>query len=371
MLFNLYINQFAYFNQNIHISIEAACILNMMQQKIPLSDFQAQTVKEDGILYFWFAHSLVKEELPILFNGSESDEAVSKKVRRWISELESCGLIMRHPNAKGIKKSMYALTKIADKITKINPDKNVQQESETDKNVRVNDPHMDKNVRLTRTDLSVSEGIQMDKNVRGEYIPINRELYHKEYPNNNIPISDFSKSEMNEIPIVETVEEKPKTQKEKSSAEKEKSRAQILKEERDAKNRTHLHQEFIQLYDEFHEKLQGDKVPDALWRMEVKAMESIREVFIPLTEKKIPNATDQNILDSFQQFLNLLATCIEPFDKKQMKPRYLNSKLIDFITLVKNAYNGKPNHSNNRKSTVTPNEQQLVDKHFVGLSKRV
>lgn len=368
MLFNLYINQFAYFNQNIHISIEAACILNMMQQKIPLSDFQAQTVKEDGILYFWFAHSLVKEELPILFNGSESDEAVSKKVRRWISELESCGLIMRHPNAKGIKKSMYALTKIADKITKINPDKNVQQGSETDKSVRVNAPNTDKNVRLTRTDLSVSEGIQMDKNVRGEYIPINRELYHKEYISN----SDFSKSELCEIPIVETVEAIPlKIKKEKSSAEKEKSRAQILKDERDAKNRTHLHQEFIRLYDDFHEKLKGDKVPEALWRMEVKAMESIREVFIPLTEKKIPDATDQNILDSFQQFLDLLGTCIEPFDKKQMKPRYLNSKLIDFITLVKNAYNGKPNHSNNRKSTVTPNEQQLVDKHFVGLSKRV
>ncbi len=364
MLFNIYINQFAYINQNIHISIEAICVLNMMQQKIPLTEFQSQTIKEEGILYFWFSHSLVKEELPILFNGAESDEAVSKKVRRWISELENYGLIARYPNAKGIKKSMYALTAIADKITKINPDKNVQQSSETDKNVRVNDAQTDKNVHLRRTKMSESSAVQTDKNVREEYIPINRELYHKEYISN----SDFEKSELCKIPIVETIEEKPKLQKEKSSAKKEKTRAQILKEERNAKTRTHLHQDFIAILDNFQEKVKGQKIPASLWKMEAGAAEKIREVFVDLTEKKIPNATDQNILDSIELFLDILSKNLTPIDIQNMKPRYLYSKLIDFIPRVKNAHNGK---ANSKSKSVTPSEQELVNKHFAGLSKRV
>jgi len=139
-----------------------------------------------------------------------------------------------------------------------------------------------------------------------------------------------------------------------------------LKEERDAKNRTHLHAEFIRLYDDFHERVKGERVPEPLWRKEVKAMESIREVFVPLTEKKIPEANDQNVLNSFEHFLKLLEKNLTPFDILNMKPRYLDSKLIDFITLVKNAYNGKATVSK-PKSSITPTEQQLVNKFFAGV----
>jgi T5orf172 domain len=91
-------------------------LLNMMQQKMALKEFQKETIKENDKLYFWFTHSLVRKELPMLFKGDESIEAISKKVRRIAKELEDTGLIECHKSAKSLKKSMYCFTDLSDSL---------------------------------------------------------------------------------------------------------------------------------------------------------------------------------------------------------------------------------------------------------------
>lgn len=159
MLFNININQGAYSEIAPTLSIESACLLNMMQQKMSLTVFQKETIKEGDNLYFWFSHSFIKKEMPILFKGSESDQAISLKVRRWIAELENNGLIKRHTNFKSLKKSMYCFTEKADALL---------VKSDTYKNERVNPKQTFKNERVTRTKMNESTPIQTFKNEREE-----------------------------------------------------------------------------------------------------------------------------------------------------------------------------------------------------------
>lgn len=158
LLNNININQFAYVENGIKISLESAAVLHMMQTKIGVTAFQEEAFKENGKLYFWFSHGLVFENLPILFPDKITDGALSKRVRRIIEELELNQLIERHPRLKSLKKSFYCLTKKADLLIQFGTDKNVHVKIETDKNVRVR-----------RTKTSESNGIETDKNVRGVY----------------------------------------------------------------------------------------------------------------------------------------------------------------------------------------------------------
>lgn len=170
MLYSININQRAFIEIAPNTSIEAACILNMMQQKMSLSFFQKDTIKENGKLYFWFSHGLIKLEMPMLFKGTESDSAISLKVRRWANELEENGLLERHPNAKSLKRSMYCFTEKCDSITVKN---------ETYKNEQVKEQTY-KNERLRRTKTNVSDAKQTYKNVRGKEYPILLEEENKE-----------------------------------------------------------------------------------------------------------------------------------------------------------------------------------------------
>ena len=159
MLFNINIDQRSYHDLGIKISIEAAAVLYMLRGKMGDVSFQEETLKENGKLYFWFKHSLVYKELEILFTGNESDEAISKKVRRIMSELETNGLIERHPHPVQLKKSMYCFTALTQTVfSSYKSDESLGQKRPS----KVN--HSDKNVRVTRTKMSESKAIHSDKN---------------------------------------------------------------------------------------------------------------------------------------------------------------------------------------------------------------
>lgn len=159
MLFNINIDQRSYHDLGIKISIEAAAVLYMLRGKMGDVSFQEETLKENGKLYFWFKHSLVYKELEILFTGNESDEAISKKVRRIMSELETNGLIERHPHPVQLKKSMYCFTALTQTVFSSYKSDEANGQKRPSK---VN--HSDKSVQVTRTKMSESKAIHSDKN---------------------------------------------------------------------------------------------------------------------------------------------------------------------------------------------------------------
>jgi len=365
MIFNIRINQFAYSQLNIKVSIEAACLLDMMHQKMSITDFLKETIKEGDRVYFWFAHSLVFKEMPMLFNGEESEEAISKKVRRWAKELENLGLIESHKSAKSLKKSMYCFTDLSDNLIQT-------KGNETDKFVRV-ETETDKNDRVRRTNLSESNTSETDKFVRGEYNHIIENNNNIEYticiPNS--PKVEFAQRDIDAQNLEPTTIEDSQKKEKKVPPKKEKKADEAKakdaeKQKLDAKNRTHLHTDFIEIYDKWHEGLKGERIPEVFWKQQVRAMQSIREKFIPLSEHKLPSigmeATDENIKQAFSTFLNNLKKSLTSNEVGRMTPRFLETHLLEFLEKVRN------NHANRGKG-ISNDQQQLVNKHFAGSNK--
>lgn len=189
ILYSIYVNQGAFTEYAPNVSIEAACIFNFMQQKVALKEYQKHTIKENDNLYFWFSHSLIEEQMPILFKGSKTSAAISLKVRRIISELEDNGIIEKHPNVKSLKRSMYCFTDKADLLV---------TKKETYKSEQVSPKQTYKSVRVRRTNLYESNPKETYKSVREveyqsnlvEYNKVERES-EKEFSQPLPPVSEI------------------------------------------------------------------------------------------------------------------------------------------------------------------------------------
>lgn len=218
----------------------------------------------------------------------------------------------------------------------------------------------------------------------------NNNTKYKTNTNINIPKTDFDKSvlaDLNELEVFEKVEisetpqnttphtpleaeekkEKKVPPKKEKKVDEVKAAKEAEKAKQDLKFRTHLHSEFIEIYDKWHEGLKGERIPDVFWKQHVRAMASIREKFIPLSEQKLPSigmeATDENITKGFATFLDNLKKSLTPHEVGKMTPRFLELNLLEFLEKVRN------NHVNNNRKSINNSQQQLVNKYFTGAGK--
>lgn len=294
MLYNIYINQLAYSEIAPSVSIEAACILNMMQQKVTLKVFQSQTKIENGNLYFWFSHSLIKDEMPMIFKGKESDAAISMKVRRLVNELEENGLIEKHPNPRAIKKSMYCFTDKTDLLT-------IKKEDN-----KTSDSY--KNVQVTRTKTYKLNKVDSYKNVQGE---LNQSLELNQQNNSS---SSFVEADANlktqnaksnpdevidNVPPIES--EFKEAKKEVKVVSKKRGQAKIVKGEKSAEKENPKTSMMLHAVD--FNKIEFSKIAEILF--------SFNDSKFRQSQIRLANVTNENFKDAVEAFL-IQTTAAEP-----------------------------------------------------------
>ena len=161
MQFSININQKAIYDLGLDISFEAAAVMDCMQKKTSISTFQKRAVKEGDKLYFEFTHSLIVDNLPIIFSNVKGSQ--KNKVIRLTDELENAKLIEKHPYPQKVKKSLYCFTELADKL--------IEHTVKIDKQLSPNRDSKTKQLSLNR-DSDCNEIVT----VNGNSLSLNRDI---------------------------------------------------------------------------------------------------------------------------------------------------------------------------------------------------
>lgn len=71
---------------------------------------QAEKVMEKGKVYVWVSHTLIIDQMPLLFNSSSKLATNKKKAQRMMDKFSTLGLIEKHKGSQRLSKSFYYIT---------------------------------------------------------------------------------------------------------------------------------------------------------------------------------------------------------------------------------------------------------------------
>jgi hypothetical protein len=361
ILANIYINQAAYSAHGIKVSLEAACVMNMMQTKIGVTSFQKESFKENEKLYFWFSHSLILENLPILFSEDITTEALSKKVRRIIEELIKQGLVEKHPNSQSLKKSYYCFTSKADLLIEFDKDSKEAKEALKIKRQAIQSPcrtrtrmtkldenDTDTNDQVTWNNLTVSNVIDTVNIDRGVLYQLPKSNNNKSLASPIVEAPDEKENPLNDLVDLQTESEQDTPLRPAPSFESQTKPIEVI-EPKEAKTdeaikalkvgdrSKHLHQHFIDAFSNTYKTLSdGDAF---LWQgKELIAIKKVREELTNLLYTKYETVSDEKVKETFSTFM--ASALKDKWMKDNFAPSMLFSKFSAIIILVKKHTNG-------------------------------
>ena len=186
--YTILIPQQAYETLGIQIKLESAAVMSLLQELAGVTAYANKSFKEFGKTYYWFAHTDIIGNLPMIFETRMLPEELTddakakaeaniiasykKRLRRVMSELIEIGLLEAHPNNREKNLSYYCFTELSDAL--ITSYKNVQgQETPRTKTYKVSDKPRTKTYKVEQPTSYKNVPLSIDNNLsinKGESI---------------------------------------------------------------------------------------------------------------------------------------------------------------------------------------------------------
>ena len=186
--YTILIPQQAYETLGIQVKLESAAVMSLLQELAGVTAYANKSFKEFGKTFYWFAHTDIIGNLPMIFETRMLPEELTddarakaeaniiasykKRLRRVMSELIEIGLLEAHPNNREKNLSYYCFTELSDAL--ITSYKNVQgQETPRTKTYKVSDKPRTKTYKVEQPTSYKNVPLSIDNNLsinKGESI---------------------------------------------------------------------------------------------------------------------------------------------------------------------------------------------------------